>query len=133
MNSELPPNERSPEAASGGGQMSGPMLGGLVLIAVGVIFLLVNTGIFSLGVLPHNWWALFFLLPIFGILGNLFRSYQRQDGSFRYAAASQLIGLAVLTLIMFVFLFGWSWGKIWPAFIIIAGIGALSRAWAGQG
>lgn len=133
MSTELPPNERPAEAASGGTMSSGAMWGGLALIAVGVIFLLVNIGVFSLGRLPDNWWALFILLPIFGILGNLFRAYQRQDGSFRSAVASQLVGLAILTLIMFVFLFGLNWGKIWPAFLIIAGIGALSRVWAGQG
>ena len=130
--SELPPNERPPSDRPTG-MSSGVMWGGLVLIALGVIFLLVNTGVFSFGNLPQNWWALFFLIPIAGILANIFRAYQRDDGSFRGAVASQLIGAAVLVLIMVVFLFGLDWGKIWPAFLIIAGLGALSRTWASQG
>ena len=130
--SELPPNER-PQSEEPSGVSSGAMWGGLVLIGIGVIFLLVNMGLFSFGALPQNWWALFFLLPIAGILVNVFRAYKRDDGSFRHTVSSQLIGAGVLALIMFVFLFGLDWGKIWPAFLIIAGLGALSRTWARGG
>lgn len=130
--SELPPNER-PSSSEPSGLSSSAMWGGLVLIAIGVIFLLVNTGVFSFGNLPQNWWALFILIPIAGIVANIFRAYQRDDGSFRGIVASQLIGAGVLALVMFVFLFGLDWGKIWPAFLIIAGLGALSRTWAREG
>jgi len=31
----------------------------------------------------------------------------------------------ILFFVAAVFLFGWSWGAVWPFFLIIAGLGAL--------
>ena len=93
---------------------------GLVLIGIGVIFLLNNFTDFEL----HNWWALFILIPAFGSLGNFWRVYRNQ-GHIGHDARGSLIGALILFFVAAVFLFGWSWGAVWPFFLIIAGLGAL--------
>ena len=102
---------------------SGPNMAwvpGLVLIGVGVVFLLNNFTDFEL----HNWWALFILIPAFGSLGNFWRAY-RATGHLNGDARGSLIGAMILFFVAAVFLFGWSWGAVWPFFLIIAGLGAL--------
>ncbi len=104
-------------------QHNGPnmaWLPGLVLIGIGVIFLLNNLTDFEL----HNWWALFILIPAFASLGNFWRVY-RGTGRFGNDARGSLIGAIILFFVAAVFLFGWSWGAVWPFFLIIAGLGAL--------
>jgi hypothetical protein len=93
---------------------------GLVLIAIGAFFLLNNFTDFHL----NNWWALFILIPAFGSLGNFLRAY-RKDGRMSGEARGSFIGSLILFFVTAVFLFGWSWGTVWPVFLIIAGVGAL--------
>jgi hypothetical protein len=93
---------------------------GLVLIAVGGYFLLRNFTDFEL----NNWWALFILIPAFGSFGNFWRVY-RHEGRVTGDARGSLIGSMFLFFIAAIFLFGWSWGTVWPIFLVIAGIGAL--------
>jgi hypothetical protein len=93
---------------------------GLVLIGIGVYFLLNNFTDFEL----NNWWALFILIPAFGSLGNFLRAYKR-DGRMSGEARGSFIGSLILFFITAVFIFGWSWGTIWPVFLIIGGVGAL--------
>jgi hypothetical protein len=93
---------------------------GLVMIGIGVIFLLNNFTNFHL----NNWWALFILIPAFATLGNFWRAY-RGAGRLNHDARGSLIGSMILFFVAAVFLFGWSWGAVWPFFLIIAGLGAL--------
>ena len=93
---------------------------GLVLIGIGAFFLLNNFTNFHL----NNWWALVILIPAFGSLGNFLRAYNK-DGRLSDEARGSLIGSLILFFITAVFIFGWSWGAIWPVFLIIGGIGAL--------
>ena len=93
---------------------------GLVLIGIGAFFLLNNFTNFHL----NNWWALFILIPAFGSLGNFLRAYNK-DGRLSDEARGSLIGSLILFFITAVFIFGWSWGAIWPVFLIIGGLGAL--------
>lgn len=93
---------------------------GLVLIGIGALFLLNNFTDFEL----RNWWALFILIPAFASLGNFWRVY-RGEGRLSGDARGSLIGSLILFFVAAVFLFGWSWGAVWPFFLIIAGLGAL--------
>lgn len=95
-------------------------IGGLILVAIGVIFLLANTTGFQL----HNWWALFILIPALANFGNAWRHYQT-DGHLSKGATGSLTGGLILTLVASAFLFNLDWGLIWPVFLIIGGIGAL--------
>lgn len=99
---------------------SGAWVPGLILIGIGAYFMLQNFTDFEL----NNWWALFILIPAFGSLGNFFRAY-RKDGRISGEARGSLIGAMIFFFVAAIFLFGWSWGAVWPVFLIIAGVGAL--------
>ena len=103
-------------------QYSHNWIGGVVLIAVGAIFLLSNLEIFHL----DNWWALFILIPAIANFGNAWRNY-RQHGRLTHAAQGSLTGGLIISLIAATFLFGWSWNLIWPLFLIIGGLNAIWR------
>ena len=99
-------------------------LGGVVLIAVGLFFLLGN--IFSL-TFAGNWWAVFILIPAFYNLQRAWRAYQ-QAGYLSDKARGSLIGGLLIGAVAVIFLFGLSFGDWWPVFLIIVGVGALLRA-----
>jgi hypothetical protein len=94
-----------------------------VLIAVGVVFLLQNTGTIAFG--HWNWWALFILIPAVGSFASAFSMY-RAEGKVSSAARGSLIGGFVLLAVAVMFLFDLDWGKWWPIFLIIGGLGALA-------
>ena len=97
---------------------------GLVLVGVGLFFLLGN-------VLPFeflsNWWALFILIPAGFNLNRAWQIYRR-EGHMTSKARGSLIGGLLIGAVGIILLFGLDWGKIWPVFIIIIGIGALINA-----
>lgn len=98
-------------------------LGGVVLIAVGLFFLLSN--VFSVN-LSGNWWAVFILIPAVYNLQRAWHAYQR-DGHLSDKASSSLIGGLLIGAVAFIFLFGLSFGDWWPLFLIIVGLGALLK------
>jgi len=106
------------------GRRSNNWVAGVVLIAIGIIFLISNTTNFFLA----NWWALFILIPAVTNFNNAWRRYQ-QDGRLNKAARGSLTGGFILTFIAAVFLFSWDWGVVWPFFLIIGGISALLGGW----
>jgi cation transport ATPase len=93
--------------------------GGLALIVVGLIFLLQN----MTGFQWDNWWALFLLIPLVGMLWSAWDTYQR-DGRFTRHLTGRLIGSAYL-LVVFLAAISGGWAVIWPLFIIVAGLGTL--------
>lgn len=95
-------------------------VGGLILIGIGVVFLLANTT----NIYINNWWALFILIPGVAKLAKSARHF-RDDGRFSERARGSFTWGLILTLVAFTFIFNWSWGLIWPAFLIIFGLGAL--------
>ena len=97
---------------------------GIILIAIGVIFLFTNLTGFHL----DNWWALFIMIPAVKNFGSAWGSYQRH-GRFTKSARGSLTGGMILTLIASAFLFNISWGLIWPFFLIIGGVAALFNGW----
>jgi uncharacterized membrane protein len=95
-------------------------VGGVVLIFVGLVFLLQNVTSLSLG----NWWAIFILIPAVASLGQAWRLY-REQGRISSAVRGPLTGGLILVLVAVIFLFNLDWGKVWPLFLIIIGLGAL--------
>jgi len=94
---------------------------GLVLVALGVLFLLSNF-------LPDfnltNWWAIFILIPALFSLNRAWQSYRRHGRLTRSGRSSLIGGLLILTVAL-IFLLDLNWGVIWPVFIILAGVGIL--------
>ncbi|MBN1246954.1 MAG: hypothetical protein JXC32_04810 [Anaerolineae bacterium] len=111
-----------------GHRRSGPILGGLILLVMGVIFLLRNLGV-DLPVL-RNWWALFILIPVVGSFDRAWRIYQRNGQRMTGEVSGSCIGALALTLVMMAFLFDLRWAIMLPIFLILAGLGALLSAFA---
>jgi hypothetical protein len=115
---------REERRAARGGRSGGAWIGGAILIALGIIFLLQNLGAATL----ENWWALFILIPAVGAFGNAWRSYQAAGGHLTASARGSLIGGFALTMVAAIFLFNLSWGLLGPLLIILVGIGLLLNA-----
>lgn len=102
----------------------GTWIPGIVLIALGAIFLARE----YLGLDLRNWWALFFLIPVFFTLERAYAYYRAGDTGM---AIGPLIGGLVLVALALMFLLDLPIGQLWPIFLIIAGIGLLvaRRTW----
>ena len=92
---------------------------GVALIAMGLIFLVQN----YLGYELRNWWALFILIPAVGSFTSAWYAW-RNGENVAAAAGSFSMGI-VFTAVALVFLLDLPWGRIWPIFIILAGLGML--------
>ncbi len=108
------------ERRAGRGYGGGAWIGGAILVALGVIFLVQNLTGFEL----RNWWALFILLPAIGTLGNAINQYQAAGGHLNASARGSLVAGLVLTLIAVAFLVGIN-NLFWPILLIILGLGLL--------
>lgn len=103
-------------------QRSGSVMGGLVLVGMGLVFLLQNLTGLELG----HWWALFLLLPGVAALARGYGFYQADQG-FSPRAAGSLIGGGVLTLLGTALLLEINLSGIWPLFLILLGAVILLR------
>ncbi|MBK8905270.1 MAG: hypothetical protein IPM53_29075 [Anaerolineaceae bacterium] len=92
---------------------------GLVLIAIGVLYLL-----HDYGVLPTltNWWALFLLLPGLGTLSAAIGAYRRNGGQWTMEVTGPFIGGLLFVGMTAVFLFELNYSWLWPLFLIAAGL-----------
>ncbi len=112
---------------------SGSAFWALALITVGMVFLFSNLGLLEglRDYLPFdafNWWALFLLIPIFSILRQVPSMFEQSGGRVTSHVRGKLVGLMVLMVVFAALAFSLDWGKIWPFFIIAAGLGALLEA-----
>ena len=105
---------------------TGGWVAGLVLIVLGVLFLLRNTGTFDFPL--QNWWALFILIPAVGALDSGFRTYRAAGNQLTAPARGSLLVGLVLTFVAAMFLFDISWTFFGPVLIILVGIGILFTA-----
>jgi hypothetical protein len=97
---------------------------GVVLIALGGVFLLQNAG---LPVLVGNWWALFILIPAIGAFAGAWSLYQ-QNARFTPAVVGLIIGGLMPLTIALIFLFNFSFGAAWPVLLVVLGAGMLLRS-----
>ena len=102
-------------AGSRGGQL--PFA--VVLIALGVIFLVQNYTGLELG----NWWALFILIPASGALAAAWAAWRAEMHP--AAVSGPLVGGLAMLTVAAIFLLELQWSRVWPVFLILAGIGAL--------
>lgn len=96
----------------------GGWVGGVLLIALGVLFLLQNAGFLTQFT---NWWALFIMLPALGLLSAGFAAYRRTGGWTAEATGPFTGGLLLAGLSMYFFL-GLDIAWLWPLFLIGAGV-----------
>ncbi|NQU31221.1 MAG: hypothetical protein HQ525_11190 [Anaerolineae bacterium] len=103
------------------------VMGGLVLIAIGVIFLVMQYS----NIYFNNWWALFILIPVFGAWSRAVNIF-RESGEITEESIQVVMGSLFPLFVAAIFLFNLDWGRVWPGFIIIAGLNALARGWGQQ-
>ncbi|HFC11628.1 MAG TPA: hypothetical protein ENJ56_02195 [Anaerolineae bacterium] len=113
------------EAARQRKKKSNDFTGGLVLITIGVVFLLAQYTDFRF----DNWWALFILIPVLAAWGKA-ASAIKAAGGWTQEAVRSVMGSLFPLFVAAIFLFQWDWGRVWPGFIILAGLGALANNWA---
>jgi hypothetical protein len=99
-------------------------MAGLVLMAIGVLYLLHNAGIL---LAFTNWWALFILLPGFGTLSAALGAYQRNGRHWTGEVTGLFLGGLLFVALTAVFLFNLSYSWLWPLFLIAAGLFLLFR------
>jgi hypothetical protein len=105
---------------------NGAWVGGTVLIVLGVLFLANNLGVF----LPHNWWAVFLLIPAAGSFGSAWSMYQRSGQKVTAGVRGAIVGGVILVALAVAFFFDFDWGKYWPVILILLGIAVLGGgAW----
>lgn len=102
------------------GSPGGPLIGSLLLILLGSVFLARNLGFIQL----ENWWALFFLIPAVGALGGAYAAYRRHGGVTSRVAGSLVAALIFLALSI-AFLIGLDWGVYWPITLVLVGLAML--------
>lgn len=91
---------------------------GIALIAMGLLFLVQN----YLGYELRNWWALFIIIPAIGSFASAWYGWRNDN----VAAATGAVTLGIVfSSVALVFLLDLPWGRIWPIFIIVAGLGML--------
>jgi len=99
----------------------GAFVGGVALIAFGVIIMLQNMGIVQL----HNWWALFILLPALGSYATAYGAYRTNGGHLNAMVRGSIFSGLVFTAIAAAFLFELNLSLLLPAVLILAGVGML--------
>jgi hypothetical protein len=97
-------------------------IGGLIVIAVGVIFLLGNFGLD----LPPRWWAIFILVPAAASLVSAVRLYN-VDGRLSSRAGGAATGGVLMLAVALILYLDLDWGKFWPVLVIIVGVGIVAR------
>jgi hypothetical protein len=126
MNSELPPNERpqqQPQPQSS--PISGTMVGGVVLVIIGGVFLLQTMGLMDRFGFDFNWWALFMLIPIFSIGNSAWQTYQANGQQLTREVRSKFVIVAGMLIVCAALMFELNWGQLWPVFLILGGLGLL--------
>lgn len=92
---------------------------GLILIAIGIVYLLYDAGYVPV---LTNWWALFMLLPGVGVLSAAIGEYRKNGGHL----TAEVLGLFAGSLLFFgitaVFLFNLNFGWLMPLVLIAAGL-----------
>jgi hypothetical protein len=101
-------------------------VGGVVLIALGVVFMAQQSG-YMIG----NWWAVFIYIAAFANFGNMIRSW-RKEGRFSPAATGSLVGGLLLTTIASIFVFNLRWDIWWPSVLIAIGLGIVLGSLLGR-
>ena len=99
------------------GMPSNNLIVGAVIIGVGSVLLLRNLTGFEF----HNWWILFSLIPLSGMVMALWKGYQANGR----LATGPFIGALGMAFVISIFLFNLSWSAMWPGFFIIGGISVL--------
>jgi peptidoglycan/LPS O-acetylase OafA/YrhL len=105
--------------------LGGSWVVGLILIALGLVFLAQNFGY----PIPRNWWAFFILIPAVASFVAAFNMYRANGNAVTPSVRGSIIGGLVLVALTVIFLLGIDFGKLWPVILIVLGLAALVGGW----
>jgi phosphatidylserine synthase len=105
------------------GDWGGLPIGGLIILAIGLLFLAGNFGFH----LPDRWWAIVILIPGAAALVSAVRFY-RMEGKSPRVYGSAIGGLLMIALALALF-FGVNWGVFWPIILIVVGVSIVARSY----
>ena len=98
------------------GNQSSRVIGAVVLIGLGVVFLLSQFDVLNLS---GNWWALFIAIPAAVMLFRAYSIYSRVGHYSDEVRKNLTGGLIVATVAIIAFTN--QWGRLWPLFLIVPG------------
>ena len=104
----------------------------LLLVALGIVFFLLNTNVLSDN---SNWWVIFLAIPGLGLLWTALTSYQEHQRAGAMETSEVVVGVLLLLLtVIFIFDPTWTflnfgqvfpnvnWDKVWPFALIVPGV-----------
>ena len=94
---------------------------GLIIMAVGVIFLLRNFGVDFRFFELDNWWAFFIFIGAVHPLQRAIAAYRR-SGQFSAEVLHSTATVIAICTVALMFILELDWGKWWPLFMIIGGL-----------
>lgn len=94
------------------------------VIAVGVIFLCVTTGVRFPFLHWGNWWAWFMLTGTVWPLSEAWERY-RVTGKVDGEICHWLLHILAIVMVAMIFILDLSWAKWWPLFVIYGGLSML--------
>ena len=97
----------------------GGWVSGLLLVALGLLFLAQNAGYFTEFA---NWWALFLLLPAAAFLSAAFATYRRHGDSWTGEAIAPLLGSGLFVALAAAFLLELDLSLLGPILLIAGGL-----------
>lgn len=111
---------REQRAAARAGRLdAGGWLSGLLLVALGLLFLAQNAGYFSDF---SNWWALFLLLPAAAFFSTALAAYRREDHTWTRETIGPLLGSTLFVGLTAVFLLELDLSLFGPLLLIAGGL-----------
>lgn len=94
-------------------------IGGAALILIGTVFLFQETT----GLWLENWWAYFIAVPGVIAISTAWARYRNNGGKIDAAVIRTALGGLVPLVVAGIFVLDLDWGRVWPIFVIIAGLG----------
>jgi lia operon protein LiaF len=94
----------------------GSLIGGLIMIGLGTLFLLDRMRIldFDIGDIFHTWWPMFLIIP--GLVMALDPSRRNRSGAFFMITTGAIFQVAELDVFPW-----WTWRNMWPLLMIVIG------------
>ena len=118
MMDDLPEKPKRGESSSVLDNTRWRIVGALMLIGMGVVFLLQQNNLIGP---DFAWWSFFIILPGLGLLLSGIMAYS-QAGYLTDPARNRITGGTMSTLVGAIFLFNLDWGRVWPVFLIVPGV-----------